>query len=244
MPLVVIGICRFNKSTIQSWPLPGFSLHWFQQAFEQTGVRDALWTSIRAALGATAIALVLGSLAAFAVASLQVLRPRRHQPPGHPAHRAAGHRHGHGAQRRVPADSAFAFGIATIVIGHATFCMVIVYNNVHRPEAAPRARLEEASVDLGADSSRRSGMSRSRHPHGPDGRRPARVRAVLRRGHRDHVHRGRRHRDDPHWILKNFSRTNRLPIVNAVASFVVLLSVFPVWAALKLTDGSTVVGAP
>ena len=48
----------------------------------------------------------------------------------------------------------------------------------------------------------------------------------------------------PQWILNNITRPNQLPIVNVVASFVVLLSVFPVWAALKLTDGSTAVGAP
>ena len=49
LPLVVIAIYAFNSSTNQAWPIPGLSLQWFERAFEQTGVRDALWTSIRAA---------------------------------------------------------------------------------------------------------------------------------------------------------------------------------------------------
>lgn len=62
LPLVVIGIYAFNSSTNQAWPIPGLSLQWFERAFEQSGAREALWTSIRAGLIATTIALVLGSL--------------------------------------------------------------------------------------------------------------------------------------------------------------------------------------
>src|SRR5215210_6102881 len=67
IPLIVIAIYAFNESRSQSWPIDGFTLEWFDRAFNNPGVHDALWTSVRAALGATSIALLLGTLAALAV---------------------------------------------------------------------------------------------------------------------------------------------------------------------------------
>src|SRR5215217_6891079 len=68
VPLLVIALYAFNERRTQTWPIPGFTLEWFGKAFHNPGVRDALTTSLKAGLGATAIALVLGTLAAFAVA--------------------------------------------------------------------------------------------------------------------------------------------------------------------------------
>jgi len=68
LPLLVILLYAFNSRRTLRWPLPGLTLEWFDKAFHNPGVREALWTSVKAGLGATAIALLLGSLAAFAVA--------------------------------------------------------------------------------------------------------------------------------------------------------------------------------
>ncbi len=47
----------------------------------------------------------------------------------------------------------------------------------------------------------------------------------------------------PQWIFNNLSRPNQLPIVDVVATFVVLISILPVWAAQKLTgEASGVTG--
>src|SRR6185437_2949089 len=67
MPLATILVYAFNPSNIQSWPIPGFTFHWFHVAWHDQEARDAIWLSVKAALLATGIALVLGSLAAFAV---------------------------------------------------------------------------------------------------------------------------------------------------------------------------------
>src|SRR3954471_7327580 len=67
IPLAVIAIYAFNKSRSQAWPIDGVTLDWFDRALHNPGVRDAFWTSMKAALGATAVALLLGTLAAMAV---------------------------------------------------------------------------------------------------------------------------------------------------------------------------------
>ena len=68
VPLLVIIVYAFNESRIQQWPIPGLTLDWFDRAIDNPGARDALWTSVKAAIGATALALLLGTLAAMAVA--------------------------------------------------------------------------------------------------------------------------------------------------------------------------------
>ena len=68
IPLAIMAVYAFNSSNIQSWPIPGFTTKWFSQAWHDEEVRTALWLSLRAGLLATAVALVLGSLAAFGLA--------------------------------------------------------------------------------------------------------------------------------------------------------------------------------
>ena len=67
LPLVILGIYAFNESRSQAWPPTSFSLDWFIDAAANAAVRRALVNSLIAATAATAIALVLGSLAALAV---------------------------------------------------------------------------------------------------------------------------------------------------------------------------------
>ena len=93
LPLIVIGIYAFNSSTNQAWPLPGLSLQWFERALEQTGVRDALYTSVRAALGATGHRPRPRVMRGVRGASLPLLRPRDDLVPAAAAHRPARHRH-------------------------------------------------------------------------------------------------------------------------------------------------------
>ena len=72
IPLALIVLYAFNKSNVESWPMPGFTTHWFHAAWTSE-VRTSLWLSIRVGLIATAIALVLGSMAAFAAVPLAVM---------------------------------------------------------------------------------------------------------------------------------------------------------------------------
>jgi putative spermidine/putrescine transport system permease protein len=149
VPIGIILLYAFNASNVQSWPIPGLSLQWFAATFEEGEVREALWLSIRAGVVATAIAVVLGTMAAFAVDRYRF--PGRETlsfvivlPIALP-----------GILTGMALNSFFVFGHIplsywTIVIGHATFCIVIVYNNVlARLRRVPRS-LAEASMDLGA----------------------------------------------------------------------------------------------
>ena len=73
----MIALYAFNERRVQTWPIDGADAKWFAKAFHNPGVRDALWTSLKAALGATAIALLLGTLAAFAVSRYRFFGARR-----------------------------------------------------------------------------------------------------------------------------------------------------------------------
>jgi len=149
-PIVLILVYAFNASNIQTWPIAGFSLRWFGSAFANEEIRTALWLSLKASLVATSIALLLGSAAALAVhryaffgretVSFIVVLPIALP----------------GIITGMALNSFFVFwGIGlsfwTIVIGHATFCIVIVYNNVIARLRRVPLSLEEASMDLGAD---------------------------------------------------------------------------------------------
>jgi putative spermidine/putrescine transport system permease protein len=239
LPLVVIGIYAFNSSTNQAWPIPGLSLQWFERAFEQSGVREALWTSIQAGLLATAIALVLGSLAAFAVQRYRFFGRETITflvilPIALP-----------GIVTGIALNAAFntadlPFGLMTIVIGHATFCVVIAYNNVLARVRRVSRHLEEASMDLGANQ-----WQTFRHVTFPA------IRTALLAGGLlafalsfDEVivttfTVGGGERTIPIWILQNYSRTNGLPIVNAVALILIVVSIIPVYIAQRLAGAES-----
>jgi len=139
----------FNPSNIQSWPIPGLSLKWFALTWRNPEIRAALLLSVKAGLAATAIAMLLGSAAAFAVhrfrffgrevVSFVVVLPLALP----------------GIITGMALNAFFAFNglnlsLWTIVIGHATFCIVIVYNNVLARLRRTAPSLVEASMDLGA----------------------------------------------------------------------------------------------
>ena len=149
IPLALIMVYAFNSSNVESWPMPGFTTHWFHAAWTSE-VRTALWLSVRVGLTATGIALVLGSMAAFAVARFRFFGRDAVSfllvlPIALP-----------GIVTGIALNSAFDVGKValstwTIVIGHATFCVVIVYNNVLARLRRSSPSLIEASQDLGAD---------------------------------------------------------------------------------------------
>jgi putative spermidine/putrescine transport system permease protein len=149
VPIATVIFYAFNKSTVQSWPIPGWSTRWFAVAWHDGQVRSALGLSVKAGLVATAIALVLGSAAAFGVhrfrffgretVSLLVVLPLALP----------------GIITGIALNSAFSFAgvnlsLWTIVIGHATFCIVVVYNNVLARLRRVSGSFIEASMDLGA----------------------------------------------------------------------------------------------
>lgn len=150
VPLLLILVYAFNESNIQSWPIPGFTTRWFRAAWHDQEVRDALWLSVRAGLIATGAALVLGSAAAFAIARFHFFGRESVSfllvlPIALP-----------GIITGMALNSFFVFNhmslsLWTIVIGHATFCVVIVYNNVLARLRRSSPSLLEASADLGAD---------------------------------------------------------------------------------------------
>jgi putative spermidine/putrescine transport system permease protein len=150
IPLTIICVYAFNSSNIQSWPISGFTLKWFRVAWNDAEAREALWLSVKAALAATGIALVLGTMAAFAIArfrffgrdAVSFILVLPIALPGVVTGIALASFVSYGA---VP------FSLWTIVIGHATFCIVIVFNNVVARLRRTATSLTEASMDLGAD---------------------------------------------------------------------------------------------
>jgi len=149
-PIVIIMLYAFNPSNVQSWPIAGISTRWFSSTWENSEVRQALWLSVRAGLIATSIAVLLGSMAAFAVhrfrffgreaVSLVLVLPIA--LPGIITGMAL---------NSFIAFNGISFSLLTIVIGHATFCIVTVYNNVLARLRRTQPSLVEASMDLGAD---------------------------------------------------------------------------------------------
>jgi putative spermidine/putrescine transport system permease protein len=150
IPLALIMVFAFNSSNVQSWPIAGFTTHWFHVAWHAEEVRTAIWLSVRAGLFATGVALVLGSMAAFAIARFRFFGRESVSfilvlPIALP-----------GIITGMALNSFFVYrhwnlSLKTIVIGHATFCVVIVYNNVLARLRRSSPSLLEASADLGAD---------------------------------------------------------------------------------------------
>ena len=243
IPLLVIAVQAFNASKILKWPPPGFTFEWFEKAFESESAREALLTSIEAGLIATAIAIVLGTLISLALA-------RRHFfgreaisflviiPIALP-----------GIVTGVALSNTFTqvLGISltlmTVIIGHATFCIVVVYNNVVARLRRTSGSFEEASADLGADT-----WQTFRYVTFPSMRTALAAGALLAFALSfDEIivttfTIGAGEETLPIWIFRNLFRPKELPIVPAVAVILILLSIIPVYLAHRL--GGEDAGAP
>ena len=239
LPLLVVVIYAFNESRQQAWPPPGFSLHWFEEALNNRNVVKAVTNSLIAATLATSIALVLGTLASIAVhrfsffgrQSISFLLVLPIALPGVVTGVAL---------QRTLITFGIDFGLLTVVVGHATFCVVVVYNNViARLRRLPKSP-EEASADLGADM-----WTTFRRVTGP------RLGTALMSGALlsfalsfDEIivtlfTAGPGTQTIPLFIYSAFQRTSELPVVNVVAFVLILLSVIPVWLAQRISGAET-----
>jgi putative spermidine/putrescine transport system permease protein len=239
IPLVVLTIYAFNPSRSQIWPPPGLSLRWFAEAVSNGRVLGAFGSSIIAASGATAIALVLGTAAALGVARFRFFGREAISfllvlPIALP-----------GVVTGIALAATFTtlrvdFGLPTVIVGHATFCVVIAYNNVvARLRRLPRST-EEASADLGADTwqtFRRITL-------------PVMRTALLSGGllafalSFDEVivtnfTAGPGTETIPLWILSAIQRPQELPVVNVVALVLIVLSVIPVYLAQRIAGAES-----
>jgi putative spermidine/putrescine transport system permease protein len=150
IPIVIIILYAFNASNVQGWPITDWTTKWFGPAIHDGEMQQALILSLKAAALATGIALVLGTLAAFALYRASFFGRTMISfvfvlPIALP-----------GIITGMALNSYFTywgqtFGLWTIVVGHATFCLVIVFNNVVARLRRMPASLAEASMDLGAD---------------------------------------------------------------------------------------------
>jgi putative spermidine/putrescine transport system permease protein len=237
VPLVLICVYAFNSSNIQSWPIAGFSTKWFSAAWRNQDARDALKLSLEAAVVATSIALVLGTAAATAVArfrffgrdAITFLLVLPIALPGVVTGIALNSFFGNNPVHHLSPS------LWTIVIGHATFCVVVVYNNVVARLRRTQTSLTEASMDLGAD-----GWQTFRFVTLPV------VSTALVAGGLlafalsfDEVivttFTAGAQNTLPIWILGNLRTGQQLPQVNVVVFFVIVMTVIPVAIAARLT---------
>ena len=239
LPLLLIMVYAFNSSTIQTWPISGFTFHWFHEAWHDREVRSSLWLSLRVGLLATTVALVIGTAAAAAIyrfrffgreaVSLLLLLPIALP----------------GIITGMALNSFFTFGGVqfstwTIVAGPATFCVVIVYNNVLARLRRSSPSLIEASMDLGAD-----GWQTFRWVIWP-----VLSTALVAGGllafalSFDEVivttFTAGAQTTLPIYILDHIQRGQDLPVVNAIVFVVILVTVIPVTIAQRLTGDTGV----
>ena len=149
LPIAVIVAYAFSAANVQSFPIAAYSLHWFAVAWADPEVISALKLSVEVAILATLLSAILGVLAAMAVHRMtsgwrEAVSFALVLPIALP-----------GILTGMALNAYFVswqlqLSFWTIVVGHATFCIVIVYNNVvARLRRLPRS-LSEASADLGA----------------------------------------------------------------------------------------------
>jgi putative spermidine/putrescine transport system permease protein len=240
VPLGVVAINSFNSDRTFGWPPPGLTTRWWSIALRAPGPRDALRTSVEAGLGATAIALVLGSLLALALTryrffgrnaiSLLVILPIA--LPGIVT--------GIALQAVIQNILNPVFGINaglfTIIVGHATFCIVVVFNNVTARLRRLGGSLESASADLGARP-----LTTFRLVTFPLLRSAVLAGALLAFALSfDEIvvttfTAGPGTPTLPIWIFNNLFRPNQAPVVNVVAVILVAISIIPVWLAQRLS---------
>ena len=155
IPLIVIAIYAFNGGNVLEWPPPG-SPRLVRRGVRRPRRARRLLTSIKVGLAATAIALVLGTLASLAGRPPPVLRPRDGLVPRHPADRPPGIVTGVALSDTFTQVSGVDSACCTVIVGHATFCIVVVYNNViarlRRPPAPSRRRRRTSAPTPGRPS--------------------------------------------------------------------------------------------
>ena len=236
LPLAIVLINSFNTSMNMDWPPPGFTINWWQKAFGSGGLMAALGTSVAIAICASLIAIVLGTLLAIALSrykffgkesiGLMVILPIA--LPGIVTGLALNN-----AFRTV---LGMQLSMATVIVAHATFCIVTVYNNVLARLSRTNKNLEDASADLGAGI-----FTTFRRVTLPQ------IRSALIAGGLlafalsfDEIivttfTAGSGVETLPIWIMNNMFRPGKAPVVDVVAVTTVLISVVPLYFANRLT---------
>jgi putative spermidine/putrescine transport system permease protein len=239
LPIALIVLYAFNSSNIESWPISHFSVHWFAVAWQDAQVRSAFLLSVRVGLVATVLALLLGSAVAYAlyrfrffgreaISFLLVL------PLALP-----------GIITGIALNSFFSFtgiqlGTLTIVIGHTTFCIVVVFNNLIARLRRTPGSLAEASMDLGG-----RGWQTLRFVMLPMTATALISGALLAFGLSFDevivtVFTAGAQNTLPLWIFGAIRLGQQLPEVNAVVSIVILLTIIPVVLAARLAGAGSV----
>jgi putative spermidine/putrescine transport system permease protein len=255
VPLIVIGIYAFNKDRIPSFPPDLATLHWFRVVWSDPNVapsiRAALGNSLEAAILATLLALALGSLAAFAIhryrffgrEAISFIFVLPIALPGIVTALAL--------SSMVDAVPFIRFGMPAIIVGHATFCVVVIFNNAIARLRRTSPSIIEASMDLGAD-----GVQTFRYVTLPTMRTALIAGGLLAFGLSfDEIvvtlYLAGTKQTLPLWIYNNIQRPVYLGAVYVVGLLVILISIVPVYLALRLTGetatpsrmGGTALGA-
>ncbi len=244
LPILLIFVYAFTtEEKSYQWPPPGFTTQWLAVTWSRPDVWQALTLSLKVASISTVIAILLGTLCAAAVSrtkffgretiSLLVILPIALP----------------GIITGISLRSAFSlmeipFSTWTIVLGHATFCIVVVYNNAVARFRRTSGSLIEASYDLGAD-----GFQTFRYVILPN------IGTALLAGGMlafalsfDEVivttFTAGQQQTLPIWMLEELVRPRQRPVTNVVAMAVVVVTLLPILAAYYLTrDGDQIAGA-
>src|ERR1700730_4208219 len=239
VPIVLIVLYAFNRSNIESWPISGFSLHWFGGARHDRQGRSAFLLSVRVGLVATVLALLLGSAVAYALHTFtffgrEAISLLLVLPLALP-----------GITPGLALNSFFSFtgiqlGTLTIVIGHTTFCIVVVFNNLIARLRRTPGSLAEASMDLGG-----RGWQTMRFVMLPMTATALVSGALLAFGLSFDevivtVFTAGAQNTLPLWIFGAIRLGQQLPEVNAVVSVVILLTIIPVVVAARIAVASAI----
>ncbi|HJR80533.1 MAG TPA: ABC transporter permease [Anaerolineales bacterium] len=239
VPIFIIFLYTLTPDeTTYTFPLPGITLRWFGAAFQREDLWRALTLSLRVAAVATLAALLLGSLAAAAVyrsrffgrEAISFLLVLPIALPGIVTGIAL---------RTALGGFDIPFSYWTIVIGHATFCVVVVYNNVLARFRRMQGSQIEASMDLGANSFQTFWYVVF----------PNIATALLAGGMLafalsfDEVivttFTAGQQTTLPIWIFSQLTRPRDRPVTNVVATFVILITFLPIFLAQRISAQSS-----
>lgn len=239
LPILLIFLYAFTTDERSyTFPPPGLTTKWLAVTWNRPDVWEALWLSVQVATFATVLALVLGTLVAAAMVRTQFFGRETISllvilPIALP-----------GIVTGISLRSAFnlmdiPFSVWTIILGHATFCIVVVYNNAVARFRRLSSSLVEASMDLGANA-----FQTFRYVILPN------LGTALLAGGMlafalsfDEVivttFTAGQQATLPIWMLEELVRPRQRPVTNVVAMVVVVVTFLPILGAFYLTRGGS-----
>jgi putative spermidine/putrescine transport system permease protein len=236
-PIATIALYAFNAARAQTWPIQHFTTEWFGAALANRDLLASVVLSVEVGLAATFVAIVLGSLAALAIHrfsffgrdAVSFLFVLPIALPGIVTGMAL---------NATVNDAGVGFSAFTIAVGHATFCIVVVFNNVIARLRRSSRSIEEASMDLGAD-----GWQTFRYVTFPVMRTALLAGALLAFALSfDEIvvtnFTAGTEQTLPIWIFSHLTRATQRPIVNVAALFVIIVSLVPVYLSVRLSGSA------